>query len=629
MRHLFKQLTFLLLLISAATLSNASTEQYSELQNKALYLKLHEKPDWHSLLQYQSSFIKGIHSEIISPDSFFSKNGGSDPKAELLETIRAMEQPPQEGQEDNHPRCRFIARYYFLSRALTFSPEIRSIKCEKFEQWLTLDEIESVSLVFASGYFRNPASFFGHPILKFNRSSGQYSDLLDVTLNNGAVVPPKENPIAYVIKGVFGGYESAFSDTAFYQLNHSYAEDDLRDLWHYKLELSREEIKRLAYFSWEVLGQRFVYKFFSHNCSYFLENLLLYATGERISPRNSIYTVPSTTFFNLLNSKDRGRKRVSDINRVPSRQSKFREKFISLNDLEQNGVRAFVGESVLPSGLPAVSQIRVIDTLVDYYQYLITRAKSATKKELFNNLRQNLLLARLKLTKRNDVSWATQNTSTPPHSGSLPSLMRFSLLHNSDIGYGGHFRLRPVSYDFTDLDGGRVPNSKLNMFNTEFVIIDDKVRLERFDLVDISSVNLSATGLPGDGGLGWGLKFGLQRPDNQCLNCLVSYLGVSGLKGKQISHSVVMYSQLEGVFHSSYLDSQLRFEANVGLLADVSDSWRSHLKIGYRTHVSGSQESDHVYTWENRFGSRRDRNVTLNISHEKSTQITLGYGIYW
>ena len=210
--------------------------------------ELHKEKDWQHLIQYAPRILKPFASEIKSEYSFFSKDGATNPQSELNATLTALFETPLSIEADEHPRCKFIARYDFLNTHLVLPEQLKSMSCPQFESWLDIDKIESVSLVFASGYFRNPASFFGHPILKFNQKSGSSSNLLDITLNNGAIVPPNENPVAYVIKGVFGGYKAAFSDTKFYQLNHSYVESDLRDLWHYELNLDKEQVKRLVYY---------------------------------------------------------------------------------------------------------------------------------------------------------------------------------------------------------------------------------------------------------------------------------------------------------------------------------------------------------------------------------------------
>ena len=590
--------------------------------------ELHKEKDWQHLIQYAPRILKPFASEIKSEYSFFSKDGATNPQSELNATLTALFETPLSIEADEHPRCKFIARYDFLNTHLVLPEQLKSMSCPQFESWLDIDKIESVSLVFASGYFRNPASFFGHPILKFNQKSGSSSNLLDITLNNGAIVPPNENPVAYVIKGVFGGYKAAFSDTKFYQLNHSYVESDLRDLWHYELNLDKEQVKRLVYYSWELLGHRFTYRFFSNNCGYFLEDLLQYAIGKRLSPRNRIYSVPSTTFFNLVKAENNNGPLVKNIEQVPSRHSQLFEKYSALSDQERVGLEYYLDNNVLPETLNTLSQIRVIDTLTDYYSYLSARTKNKGKKQQLSSKRSKLFGLRLSLIKH-DIEWPEVESSTAPHTGSRPSLLRVSGLYNSELGSGLKLRLRPASYDLIDLDGGHVPDSKLNFFNIEAVSVGGKQRLTRFDIVDITTLNLSRTGLPGDGGLGWGLRVGFESANNDCIDCLLAYAAGSAIKAKKIAKQWTVYVQGEASYHSTFENSSLGITPSVAIIGHVNSYWKTHLIAGKRLFIDGDRSDESNIKWENRFGNNPNSNFRLDVNYNEATEITLGYGIYW
>jgi len=247
---------FFIIAFLSATQTNAQNNAPQSLNDALLVAsekQLSQKPDWLHLMQYINRVFGSPSSEIKSTNSFFANDGKRNPNNELNATISAMYEPVSlYGSSDDHPRCKFIARYDFLSQYINFPNSINSIECVKFKQWLDLTTLDSISLVFASGYFKNPASFYGHPLLKFN-SGNESSSLLDITINNGAIVPPNENPIVYMVKGVFGGYKAAFSDTKFYQINHNYSESDLRDLWEYQLDLTPEQQRRVVHYSWELL----------------------------------------------------------------------------------------------------------------------------------------------------------------------------------------------------------------------------------------------------------------------------------------------------------------------------------------------------------------------------------------
>ena len=175
-----------------------------------------------------------------------------------------------------------------------------------------------------------------------------------------------------MIKGVFGGYDAAFSDTKFYQLNHDYSESDLRDLWEYELDLTKEQRKRIVFYSWELLGQRFTYRFFQQNCGYFLEDLLQYAIKKRISPRNKLYTLPATTFFNLVKTEVNGKAIVKKITRTPSRHNRLYEKFLDLSDKEKVLVKEYIKTGSITLEANETEKLRAIDTLIDYYSVSYT-----------------------------------------------------------------------------------------------------------------------------------------------------------------------------------------------------------------------------------------------------------------
>src|SRR3989344_2742899 len=148
-------------------------------------LNIHSEKYWHELIHYEKSLwsSSGYESSIQNPEFFLSENGKYDPKAELIATLKKNE-------ED-------------LS------------KCFGYQKWAIESKVNSISLVFATGYLGNPASYFGHPLLKLNKGLVN-GKLLDITLNFGAITPAEENPVVYVLKGLFGGYQASFSQLQFF-----------------------------------------------------------------------------------------------------------------------------------------------------------------------------------------------------------------------------------------------------------------------------------------------------------------------------------------------------------------------------------------------------------------------------
>jgi len=193
----------------------------------------------------------------------------------------------------------------------------------------------------------------------------------------------------------------------------------------------------------------------------------------------------------------------------------------------------------------------------------------------------------------------------------------------------GEIRLRPASYDLIDIDDGHVPNSTLNMFNIEAVSINGKQRLTRFDLVDIKTLNLSRTGLPGDGGIGWGLRVGAERAEFSCLDCLVAQASGSLIKGKQLNNKWTLYSELEATYHSNYKGRSLKATGFLGAVGFINSKWKTQLLLGQRAYLDGDNQSDSIIKWSNRFGNNTRSNFTLDIDYDGTTEAQLSYGYYW
>ena len=76
---------------------------------------------------------------------------------------------PLSGDPDAHAKCRFPARLMWLREQLAdYRDALADIKCPAFSAWAAIDDVASISLIFASGYLDNPASYYGHLFLKFN-----------------------------------------------------------------------------------------------------------------------------------------------------------------------------------------------------------------------------------------------------------------------------------------------------------------------------------------------------------------------------------------------------------------------------------------------------------------------------
>ena len=306
---------------------------------------------WKQLLYFNEE------SEIKDKKYFLSETGNLDPKAELLATINAY----KEDSGNNDPVCLFPARYYFLSKYISF-PKYKKINdgCTDLKKWQPIKNTDSISLVLVSGYISNPASTFGHSLIKLNNKE---SGLFDTSINYGALVPDNENTIKYIYKGLTGGYEAGFSDKYFYEQDLMYSNKEYRDMWEYKLNLTPEQKDLILLHLYEILTRKFDYYFLSKNCGYRVSEILNLVSDEE-SVNQDLWYLPVET-FDFLETKEK--KLIKNIKYIPSNKKVFDFYFEKLTEKEKLGVKEFIRNNVLID-LNEEEKIHVLDFLLIYYK---------------------------------------------------------------------------------------------------------------------------------------------------------------------------------------------------------------------------------------------------------------------
>lgn len=314
-----------------------SSSKVEDIVRLAQEQDLSNNNSWLRLGHYEenSASASGWTSAIHSPAFFLSETGITDPVAELEATIRAFAQAPG-ANPDLHPQCHFKGRYTWLLSTLQLDSErFPAVHCEAYSKWTKGQAVESISLLYATGYLGNPASFYGHTLLKLNSTDPARSALLDVSVNYGAIVPPNDGPIIYVLKGMLGGYDAGFSHIQFYFHNHNYGELELRDIWEYQLDLSQPQVDLIMGHLWELLGKKYRYYFFRKNCGYRMAEILELVEGLDIIPRSHPYVYPQTVMTNLSEATIAGQSVVSEVKYHPSRQSRLYNKYQQLDNAEK------------------------------------------------------------------------------------------------------------------------------------------------------------------------------------------------------------------------------------------------------------------------------------------------------
>jgi len=627
----------LIFIVSFSIVSVANADEYDvdgiiQLANE---LKLSKHPSWIKLMHYEqsvggsSSFVSAVHDE-----SFFNaKDGMFDSSAELDATIKAFQKPLTGDIVDEHPQCKFPARFLLLKRLLgNATDSIPKISCPKYNKWTLNNSIKSISIVYASGYLGNPASYYGHVLLKLNsnRSNGD-ARLFDPSVNYGAIIPQNEDPITYIAKGIFGGYDGGFTQTDYYFHNRNYGELELRDIWEYEMNLEQWEVDFIVAHVWEVLHKRYTYYFFRKNCAYRLAELLEIVDGVSVIPPNPFFMLPRALLQNMYESHIHEKPLIRSVDYRPSRQARFYKKFNLLNYSERNETRRVIEggkgfEGGMNSELTINSKVKVVDTVLDYYQF--AKFAEIIPEKNADNLHQKALVQRFKLPIRSNVT--DRAYIDPPHKGRKPSYAQFGVTYNESFGSGYSMLFRPAYYDVLDAASGQVKDSALTMGEVELSAQYGQLRIDHIDMLKIESVNTASTGLPGDKSKAWKIKFGVQRQDLVCLDCLVARLEGDYGYALNVNPNVLVSAYIGGGVQDNRRGSGHAFiRASVFSHVKFTDKLNMRLGVELPKQIDGSGGDENKYRLEARHRLGVNSDVRFSYEKNKSRQYGISLGFYF
>lgn len=591
------------------------------------------QPRWYQLLQYETSFWGGVRSRVRSPSFFLAENGRLDPVSELQSTIEAMRQPVG-SEASSHARCRFPARLRWLQKVGAVEvAQLPPLDCADFRKFSANGEIESISLVFATGYLSNPASYFGHPLIKFNSPREKVqTHLLDTSVNYGAITPPTENPVVYAFKGLFGGYNATFTNRQFYYNNHAYGELELRDMWEYRLNLTREEVDDTVAQIWEYLGQFFPYYFFSDNCATAVAQIIGERTGSSLQSSYQPYGLPYTLFDRLMQARrDDGSPLVASVTLLPSRQTRLVARVRALEPEQRNVVRDVAEAGRITERYRSLSsQDRgpVIEALFDYYSY---RSSSEKDGAAFAETKRELLLDRLQLppAKARPVEVPELR---PPHEGQRPLLTRLSGFDSKTWGSGADFEFRTSYYDFLAPEFGLPANSSVRTLDTSLNFADSKIWVRRLELFGVETLNLSQTGLPGDGGRAWKFVMGFESQNLACNNCTI--FKIEGALGQayRLWPRQVLALMLDGRAQTKAQGSgalALAPRLSTWIEPLSSGFWKLGLSASYQDYVDDDTFGETLVRAESRWGLARTWDVRAYFEKNVDERGGLGLSLYW
>lgn len=625
-----KRIIFLCIILASVS-APAQASSPAEVLNKAEELNLADHPTWLKLLHYE----RGKAPSVVLTDEFFlSPSGRNDPKAELIATINGYFSPWGENT-DEHARCRFPARYFWLSQQLVLPDyKLSEGKCQRLEEWGLFNNVNSISLLLVSGYLGNPASTFGHALLKLNTDSNDDKiGLFDLTLNFGAMLPEKENPLRYVARGLMGGYKGAFSDRYFYTQDLVYSRTEFRDMWDYKLVLSDYERILLNLHIWELVGKNFNYYFLDKNCAYRLAELIELVIEEELLDNVYLWYVPEQ-IFNRLNDIDRARqqagkeKLVESVRYIPSSQRVLYQQLKLLtadeseifNDIVREGIGSM---SAHLSKLPQEKQILILDSLLAYQQYrLVTEGRDPSHDR--REAKDKILLARLQLPIHQVPQVKIPELSSPAE-GSRP--METGIGYSSEADGDPFLRLTWSPYKKESVGSNSLGGNEVVVFDLAVGLFEDEHEafVDKFDLIRISNLNTLSVKVADESALSWQLRIGsarIERDEEYFYDGVASFGAGYARKWNQI---ITSYGMIDVAAHTQ--SPYVRLRPHFGLQAGFGK---------LRTWLYGGVESaDYDGEFRDILGGKiqyqlNDRNsIYLEVSNENATRATFSWNRYW
>ncbi|WP_064605064.1 Lnb N-terminal periplasmic domain-containing protein [Photobacterium sp. J15] len=613
-----------------AILSNnaIATESYlSQNQQAALASNLDKHPQWKKLLHYNNG-----ESQIESKSFFLDTNGRTDPRKELLATIAAFEK--SNSRSSAVPtQCQFPARSLWLKEQLGKNIQLPTVSCPEFQKWRNENQLESISLVFVTGYLGNPASFFGHLLMKFNKNDELFttdSPLLDSSINFGADTGPRDNPVKYVAYGLLGGYNASFTKGDYYRHEFSYAENEQRELWEYELNLTESELHLLEAHQWELKDKQYRYYFLDGNCATQMANFIGIVLDRPLLVPNQPWDMPLDIFKSLAETEHHGQPLIKEIKKRESKFSRIRDKYLSLTTQEKTVAKELTKSQNSQEHpdyrqLDNQSKARVLNLLFDYYELIITDGDDNEVKAAKARKHQ-LMMERLQLPAM-DLEWKKAE-SQPPHLAQNPQKLGLSSGYNNETGWFGMLSLRAAYYDYLSLETSRFKDSNTTFFDAEIKFDDKDVWLSKFDLFNVTTLNILQVDLFDDSRFAWSTRLTLEQKDLSCRDCeRTRWYGGLG-KAIKIQDKVALYAIPEVIYDiSNYHDSTVGL--GLGALYTANTNWKTHLKITPVLGLDKSENNGLIYKWENRFGNAQDQDIRLSLQYNEASEINLSYARYF
>ena len=427
-----------------------------------------DSKEWLKLLHYQSVF--GAYKGLINADKFYvSPDGRYNPQAEMEAEITAF-------NNNEEIKCEFPARFNWLKEKGFVSGDLQN--CDEYRKFIDDIKPNGITLLFTNAYMNNPASLFGHTLIRID-TARKGTQMLAHGSNFGANSGTDTGAI-FAFKGLLGGYEGGYNISPYWDIINTYNNIENRDIWEYRLNLSAAEQEKFINHLYEMKNARVRYFFLSKNCSYMILELLEAVRPELdLSSKHQYWAIPLDTLKTLQQVPGL----VGEINYRPARYTKIQAALKTMDKEQyQAFLKAIKEQDYAMENLAETAQSEVLETIYQYYQYRYTAREmdlAEYRKNSFAVLRKR---SRMPVAKEKEIS------------GEDPSLSHDSAQIELRTGMYNRrsyeeFALRPAYTSLTDDSFGLIKGAGIKVMESRWRYYNQshKTVLQRFNVLKIDS----------------------------------------------------------------------------------------------------------------------------------------------
>lgn len=590
------------LLYSSNLLATTDLKTEGDLDAKGKLEHISNTRAWLALGHYRDIGIFSEHWESEADDDrfFLAADGKHSPLNELKATYHA-----QFELNDQQTICRFPARYFFLSEQLNLPSENSLAQCEEFHKWDRKLAAKNATLVFPAAYLDSPSSMFGHTLLRLDQdksidSTGQ----LSYTFSFAASMPESGSELAFVYRGLVGGYPGETSTPPYYLKLKEYRDIESRDIWEYTLDFSDVEMKQLMRHLWEIKDLRFDYYFFSENCSYRVMALLqaVRPDSKLLSP-DRIYTIPVVTVRDALATGA-----VKHWQYRPSVRSKLDHDFHQLSATEKLWVENVRDLNLAQLEAALKSDAPTPNTLAVAYQY----ARMLPNNDLEARQKAFVLLREKSSSSEQETLEPIEKPLKRDDQGHESERLNLALGQLDNTNYL-ELEIRPAYHELIDPGQGYPQGSELIFGKASARYYEGgDLELEQLSIIEIKSLKAVT---PLFNPTSWSVGIGADRDNaSDSLRLTPSLSGALGKAFRPFSQAL-----LYGLF-----GGDLRIDSKLDKHIDVIGQFNAGIvyELGVsRSHLTYTAKESAVY------GGKVKQTVKLESALQVSSSIDLSFEV--